>query len=42
MPGQSSNTEITDTYGVKEAYEVIQKSVEDYNLKFDNLGKLLS
>lgn len=42
MPGMDSNTEITETYGVEEAYEVIQLSIEDYNEKFSNLGKLLS
>lgn len=42
MPGQDSNTEIVATYQVDEAYEVIQKSIEDYNIKFANLGKLLS
>ncbi len=42
MPGQDSNTEITATYGVKEAHEVIKRSMIDYNIRFDNLGKLLS
>ena len=42
MPGVDKNTEITHTYGVEEAYEVIGLSVEDYNEKFANLGKLLS
>lgn len=42
MPGQDSNTEITDTYNVEEAYEVIKRSMADYNVRFDNLGKLLS
>jgi len=42
MPGVDSNTEITATYGAEEAKEVILKSVEDYNNKFSNLGKLLS
>ncbi|RIH65661.1 inorganic pyrophosphatase [Mariniphaga sediminis] len=42
MPGQDSNTEIAATYGSSEAYEVIRYSMEDYNVKFDNLGKLLS
>ena len=42
MPGQDSNTEITATYGVDEAHEVIKRSMVDYNIKFDNLGKLLS
>ncbi|MDX9880948.1 MAG: inorganic pyrophosphatase [Prolixibacteraceae bacterium] len=40
MPGVDSNTEITHTYGVKEAYEVIRHSMRDYQKKFDNLGKL--
>ncbi len=42
MPGQDSNTEIAATYDANEAYEVIKRSMEDYNVKFDNLGKLLS
>ncbi len=42
MPGQDKNAEITDTYGVEEAYKVIQLSVEDYNDKFSNLGSLLT
>jgi inorganic pyrophosphatase len=42
MPGEEKDTEITDTYGVEEAYEVIRLSIEDYNEKFANLGKLLS
>ena len=42
MPGVDSNTEITHTYGAEEAKEVIVKSMEDYNNKFANLGKLLS
>ncbi len=40
MPGVESNTEITHTYGVEEAYEVIRRSMRDYQKKFDNLGKL--
>lgn len=42
MPGEEKDTEITGSYGAKEAHEVIRLSVEDYNFKFDNLGKLLS
>ncbi len=42
MPGQDSNTEIAATYNYEEAYEVIKRSMEDYNKRFDNLGKLLS
>jgi inorganic pyrophosphatase len=41
MPGEDRDSEIAATYGVQEAYEVIQKSIEDYNLKFENLGKLV-
>lgn len=42
MPGQDSKTEIAATYNNEEAYEVIKHSMDDYNKKFDNLGKLLS
>jgi inorganic pyrophosphatase len=41
MPGLDFNTEIAATYGAKEACEVILQAVEDYKMKFDNLGKLL-
>ena len=42
MPGEEKDTEIAGSYGMEEAHEVIKRSVEDYNYKFDNLGKLLS
>lgn len=42
MPGEDRRTEIASTYGHEEAYEVIKRSMEDYNHRFDNLGKLLS
>jgi inorganic pyrophosphatase len=41
MPGKTSNTEITHIYGVVEALEVIDCSMSDYHLRFDNIGKLL-
>jgi inorganic pyrophosphatase len=41
MPGQESNTEIAAVYDSKEACEVIEISMQDYNQRFDNLGKLL-
>ena len=41
MPGKISNTEITHTYGVSEALEVIQCSISDYHQRFDNIGILL-
>ncbi|MBN1820079.1 MAG: inorganic pyrophosphatase [Prolixibacteraceae bacterium] len=42
MPGEQKDTEIAGSYGAEEAYEVITRSMADYNNKFDNLGKLLS
>lgn len=42
MPGEEKDTEIAATYDAKEAHDVIARSVEDYNNKFANLGKLLS
>lgn len=42
MPGQNSNTEIAAIYDSKEACEVIEISMQDYNQRFDNLGKLLA
>jgi inorganic pyrophosphatase len=41
MPGKNKNTEITHTYGAEEAYEVIRRSMADYQNRFENLGKLL-
>lgn len=41
MPGKDKDTEITHTYGVEEAYEVIRRSMIDYQSRFENLGKLL-
>jgi inorganic pyrophosphatase len=42
MPGQTSNTEIAAVYGSEEAFGVIELSMQDYNNRFDNLGKLLA
>ncbi len=42
MPGQNSNTEIAAVYDASEACEVIEISMQDYNQRFDNLGKLLA
>ncbi len=41
LPGNPSNVEITDTYGAKEAHEVIECSIKDYRNKLNNLGSLL-
>ena len=42
LPGEVGQCEITQVYGKKEAHEVIQKSVEDYQAKFDFLETALS
>ena len=42
MPGFEKNTEITHTYGLDEALEVIKRSMHDYHNKFDNIGKLFT
>ncbi len=41
MPGLDSRAEITHTYGVDEAHEVIQRSIHDYKTKFDHLENIL-
>ena len=42
LPGNKAETEITHTYGKEEAFEVINRSVEDYHEKFAGLDKILS
>jgi inorganic pyrophosphatase len=42
LPGRQRNAEITHTYGIDEAQEVIRRSMEDYRLKFENLRLMLS
>lgn len=42
LPGNPSNCEITQIYGVEEAWDLIERSVEDYKMKFENLDNLLS
>jgi len=42
LPGNKANTEITHTYGIEEAHEVIKRSMEDYNERFTNLRSMLS
>lgn len=41
LPGEESNSVITHIYDKEEAYEVIKLAMEDYNSRFENLGKLL-
>ena len=42
LPGKERNVEIIDTFGIKEAHEIIRRSMEDYHRKFDSLEKALS
>jgi inorganic pyrophosphatase len=42
LPGQESNVEITHTFGIEDAHEIIRRSMEDYHHKFDPLEKVLS
>ncbi len=42
LPGNKANTNITHTYGISEAHELIKRSMNDYNQKFANLELLLS
>ncbi|MBN2639388.1 MAG: inorganic pyrophosphatase [Bacteroidales bacterium] len=42
LPGKKINVEITDVYGKEEAHEVINRSMKDYQNKFENLDHLLS
>lgn len=42
MPGQKQRCEITHTYDIDEAYEVIRRSIQDYKEKFGKLDDVLS
>lgn len=42
LPGNKANTEITHTFGIDEAYEIIKRAMEDYNERFNNLENMLS
>lgn len=42
LPGNRRDCEITHTYGIKEALEVIKRSMEDYKTRFDTLKQSLS
>ena len=42
LPGKKINVEITDVYGKEEAHEVINRSIKDYQNKFENLDDILS
>ena len=42
LPGNPRDCEITHTYGIKEALNVIKRSMEDYKRRFDTLENALS
>ncbi len=42
LPGNPRDVEITQTFGIDEAHEIIRRSMEDYHHKFDNLTSALS
>lgn len=42
LPGNKAETQITDTYGVAEAHEVIERLIEDYHNKFSSLDQIIS
>jgi inorganic pyrophosphatase len=42
LPGMPSQCEITHTYGKEEAFEVINRAMQDYTDKFDSLDDVLS
>jgi inorganic pyrophosphatase len=42
LPGVESNVEITHTFDVDEAHEIILRSMDDYRKKFENLENVLS
>lgn len=42
LPGSKANTEITHTYDINEAHELIKRSMDDYHDKFSNLDQILT
>jgi len=42
LPGNKRNCEITHTYDINEAHELIKRSMNDYHHRFDNLEMALS
>lgn len=42
LPGNPRDVEITHTFGIDEAHEIIRRSMEDYLRKFDTLSRALS
>ena len=42
LPGNPRDVEVTHVFGKDEAQEVIKRSIEDYQQKFEKLGNILS
>ncbi|NOX46335.1 MAG: inorganic pyrophosphatase [Chlorobi bacterium] len=42
LPGNERDVEITDVFGKEEAHEIINRSLDDYQKRFENLDNLLS
>ncbi len=42
LPGQERDVEITHTYGLEDAIEVVSRSITDYRTRFENLDSILS
>ncbi len=42
LPGNERDVEITDVFGKEEAHEIINRSLDDYHKRFENLDNLLS
>ena len=42
LPGNKRDCEITHTYGIEEAHEVINRSIRDYQIKFESLDNALA
>lgn len=42
LPGNPRDVEITDVFGKEDAYEIINRSTEDYQQRFENLENVLS
>jgi inorganic pyrophosphatase len=42
LPGKQRDVEITHTFGIEDAHEIIRRSMEDYHHKFDPLEAVLS
>jgi len=42
LPGKERDVEITHTFGIEEAHEIINRSMNDYKNKFESLGTALS